>query len=181
MGSYKFAPFGRVLLSSKGLILEAPVFDSHEQLSSIWIDTAIPFQEFSKVEVCFDHHVPVIFIYVTQKISRTVSMQLGLSRSPYCWDSLSHQQKEKRLTLLPYSLNNSAKTAIKEAFNSILQEINRDEANQILLMSAPQDLGDVSNRFESDVCKGIPHTSLASCSSMDNSTTSQSGVSNLFH
>ena len=165
IGSYKFCPFGRVLISSEGLMLEAQIFDPQEQSSSIWTNVAIPFKEFSKVEACFDRKLTVIFIYASQKVARDVSIQLSLPNSPYCWDPLSRKENERRLILIPFGLDNSAKNAIKVAFNSVLGELNFAEANDLLVMSSPP--GRTSDCVPEKTLDMQQGTSVASCSAKE--------------
>lgn len=155
IGSYKFTPNGRVLFSSEGIMLEAPVYDPHQMqptsLSSSWINIAIPAEKLLKVQAHFNRKLPVIFLNVTPTCSRSVSKQIGLIKSssdPY-WDTLSQKETEKLLTLLPYSLDDPAKNAIKQAFvhKGVFQEIDAKEANRLLVISSPPEVRDALGRL----------------------------------
>ena len=162
MGSYKFCPFGHVLISSEGLVLEAQVFDPQEQVSNIWTNVTIPFKEFSKVEACFRHRRTVIFINANRKVTRDVSIQLGLPNSPYDWDSQSLKEKEKRLTLLSFGLDNFANNAIRDVFNPVFRVINVREANRLLSLStSPADCLPETSVDQQQA------TSIASCSTKE--------------
>lgn len=155
IGSYKFIPVGRVLFSSEGIMLQAPVFHNHSQpseKSGIWSNVAIPAQQLLHVDAHFNRQLPVIFINVTPNLCRLVSKELGLLKGagPY-WDPLSEDESQKRLTLLPSNLDDSAKNAIKQAFvpKGVFREINHTEANRLLVISSPPEVRDAINRLPS--------------------------------
>ena len=142
IGSYKFTPVGRVLFSSEGIMLKAPVFQTFNQPSEnsgIWINVVIPAQQLLRVDAHFKRQLPVIFLDATPNICRSVCKELGLLKSagPY-WDYLSDEESKKHLTLLPFKLDDSAKNAIKRAFvpKGLFREINRTEANRRLVISS---------------------------------------------
>lgn len=144
MGSYKFCPVGRALFSSEGVMLEAPVLDSSKVQSpdSQLISVVILAEQLLQVEVHFNRQLPVIFLYVTPAVSRKFSLKLGLHKNGPFWDSASLDESHKRLTLLPCSLDDSAKNAIKQAFvpRGVFHEINIAQANRLLLMSSTPDV-----------------------------------------
>ena len=106
----------------------------------------IPTKNVLDVQVHFSRSLSVIFIRAIPSISRQVSKELGLSKNgsaPY-WDTVSDEESEKRLTLLPNQLVEAEKNAIKQAFvhSAIYKEISSAEANDILLKCSPKGIHD---------------------------------------
>ena len=157
IGSYKFTPNSRVFFSNKGIMLQAPIFcpspqqrESTSPASNLsWIDVAIPVDKLLKVQAHFTRKLPVIFLNVTPTCSKFISKQIGLPKSGNGprWSALSQIESEKLLTLLPVSLDDAAKNAIKQAFVGIgvFDEIGYDKANKILMNSSPP----------ADVCEAL--------------------------
>jgi len=152
IGSYKFTPVGRVLFSSEGITLQAPVFDNPDEPSEksvVWVNVAIPAQQLLQVDAHFTRQLPVIFLSVTPNLCRRISSELGLPKSGPYWDTLSDDESKKRLTLLPCHLDDSAKNAIKQAFvpKGVFREINQSEANRLLVISSPPEVRDAIKRL----------------------------------
>jgi speckle-type POZ protein len=148
IGSYRFTPVGRVLFSSEGIMLQAPVFHTFNQPSGnsgTWINVVIPAQQLLQVDANFYRQLPVIFLDATPNICRSVCKELGLLKSagPY-WDYLSDEESKKHLTLWPSNLDDSAKNAIKRAFvpKGVFREITHIEANRRLVISLPREVRD---------------------------------------
>lgn len=172
IGSYKFIPTERVLFSSEGIMLEAPIFYAHDQPSQndcLWIDVAIPTQQLLQMEAHFNRQLPVIFLTVTPTLCRRVSSGLRLNKSGPYWDSLSEDESQKRLTLLPSSLDDSAKNAIKQAFvpRGVFREISSSEANKLLLISSPPEVRDALQRLPSGTAVSAETTRASSSSKQD--------------
>lgn len=163
-GSYRFTPTDRVLLCSKGIRLEAPVWKQSGQTAETKIET-IEIESFQllQLEVHFSRSMPVIFIYVAPSLSREISKKLGLKRdvpgSPY-FDTLSKEECERRLTLLPSSLDETAKNAIRQAFvpKGVFKEINVAEANKLLFISSPPEVIGVVKQMQPKSAKNTPES-----------------------
>lgn len=145
IGSYKFCPPSRVLFSSDGITLEAPQFDPITKLAqNKWISIPIDIEQLSCVEISFERDLPVIFLSVAPKISRRISVRLGLDKN---WDPASPEQSQKRLILFPISLDDSVKRALRQAFvpRGLLSEITYDYANDLLVKSLLPELRKPTN------------------------------------
>ena len=154
IGSYKIVPVGRVLFSSEGIMLRAPVFYNHDKPSekSAVFNVAIPAQQLLKVDAHFSRKLEVVFLDVGSNWCRQLSSKLGLSKSGPYWDSASKDDNQKRLTLLPNDLDNAAKNAIRQVFVSqgVYHEINHIEASRLLIISSslqPPEIRDALKRL----------------------------------
>lgn len=152
IGSYKISPSERVLFSSEGIMLDAPKVSSHSDVSPSKperIHISILARQLLQVEVNFNRQIPVIFLYVTPLVSRRFSSLLGLRKSGPYWDSASIEESQKRLTLLPCNIDDSAKNAIKQAFvpKGVFREISNGEANRLLVISSPPDVREALDRL----------------------------------
>ncbi|KAI9565205.1 hypothetical protein GHT06_008986 [Daphnia sinensis] len=79
IGSHKFTPAERVLFSSEGIKLEAPIFYAHDQPPQndiVWVDVAIPAQHLLRMEAHFNRQLPVIFLTVASSLCHRVSSGL---------------------------------------------------------------------------------------------------------
>lgn len=145
IGSYRFIPRGRVLFCSKGIRFEVPVVDESGRPSgSETVHITIETFQLLQLEVHFSRSMPVIFLYVTPSLSRSISLLLGLTKDgpgPY-FDALSTKEFEKRLTLLPSDLDDAAKNAIRQAFvpKGVFREIDSNEAHRLLVLSSPPEV-----------------------------------------
>ncbi|EFX65750.1 hypothetical protein DAPPUDRAFT_117019 [Daphnia pulex] len=152
IGSYKITPVGRVLFSSEGIMLQAPVFHNHDgpsEKSAVWVNVAIPSEQLLKVDAYFSRKLQVIFLNVGPSWCRQLSTKLGLTKSGPYWDSASEDENKKRLTLLPDGLDDAAKNAIKQVFvpQGVYNEINQAEANRLLVISSPPEVRDALKRL----------------------------------
>ena len=92
-------------------------------------------------EAHFSRNFSVIFLHVTQTVSRQYSEKLGLKRNihggPF-WDSLSSVESQKWLTLFPECLEEAAKESMKQTFtrSGVFREISLAKANEILVKSS---------------------------------------------
>ena len=96
------------------------------------------------VKVHFSQSLSVIFIRVDPTVSRKVCEELGLTQNdpgPY-WDTLSKEESQRRLILLPWLLLDTEKEAIKRVFShcGIYKEISLAEAKDILANAAWKNL-----------------------------------------
>lgn len=176
IGSYKFNPTGRVLFSTEGILMEAPMVNNSEKTKSRkWISVAILAGDLLQVQVSFSRQLPVIFIHVSPAVCRVVSSKLGLYKSGPYWDTASPDESQKRLTLLPCSLDDSAKNAIKQAFvpRGVFHEIDNAEANRLLVISSPPDVRNALDRLP--VATAVSAEATTSISSK-NSTASKENV-----
>jgi sentrin-specific protease 7 len=151
IGSYKIVPVGRVLFSSEGIMLRAPVFYNQDKPSekSAVFNVAIPAQQILKVHAHFSRILKVIFLNVGPSWCRQLSKKLGLSKSGPYWDSASEDENHKRLTLFPNDLDDAAKNAIKQVFVSqgVYHEIDHTEAYRLLIISSPPEIRDALKRL----------------------------------
>lgn len=135
MGSNKFCPPCRLLYSSEGIVLEAPILDSSgKSPQNEWITMTIQTSQILRMEASFKRDFPVIFLYVAPEISQKISARLGLNKD---WIPAITEEIEKRLILLPVSLDDSAKDALRHAFvpRGLLREITCDYANNLIVKS----------------------------------------------
>ena len=142
IGSFKVVPTSPVLLSSEGIVLKVPIGDSVDQSSSdSSITITIMPKQLLQFEAHFSRHFSVIFLHVTQTVSRQYSEKLGLKRNihggPF-WDSLSSVESQKWLTLFPECLEEAAKESMKQTFtrSGVFREITLAKANEILVKSS---------------------------------------------
>ncbi len=149
IGYSKFIPLvGCVLFSSAGIVLETskksianrgeqPPSNDFSDLTTV----TIPVEQLLQMEVSFNRKFPVIFIYVKPATSNSVCRQLGLSRNEINWNSFGQEESHKRLTLIPYSLNDVEKNALRQTFipQNLFREIDIVEAEKLLFLSASPD------------------------------------------
>lgn len=130
----------RVLFSSEGIVLKAPVLGSDGCPSTAMVNVTVLTKNVLDMQVHFSRSLSVIFVRVCPSVSRLVSKELNLTKgkSPY-WDTVSLDESQKRMTLLPHDLTETAKNAIKQAFAlcGIYKEIPAAEAHDILVKSSP--------------------------------------------
>jgi hypothetical protein len=143
---------GQVLFSSKGIMLQAPVFHNHNESSeksAVWVNVAIPTQQLTKVDAHFSQQLKVIFLNCLPKFCRQLSSKLGLTKSGPYWDSASEDESQQRLILLLVNLEYAAKNAIRQVFfpQGVYDEIDHAEANRLLVFSAPPEVRDALNRL----------------------------------
>jgi sentrin-specific protease 7 len=171
IGSYRFTPVGQVLFSSKGIMLQAPVFHNHNESSeksAVWVNVAIPTQQIMKVDAHFSKQLKVIFLNCLPSLCRQLSSKLGLPKSGPYWDSASEDESQKLLTLFPGNLNYATKNAIKKVFvpRGVYHVINHAETNRLLVFSAPPEVRDALNRLHAGT--SVPaETSVSSIDSQD--------------
>ena len=146
IGNHEFKPSSYVLFSSGGITLDAPVANPQGQSSATWMNVTIPSKQLLRVAAYFNRSRPAIFLDVLPDLCSKVSSQLDLiPKNGPCWDCNSKDDSQKRLVLLPFSLDNSAKNALTAAYSdtNLFYEINKVEAN-LLLIPPPSTRDDVA-------------------------------------
>ncbi|XP_030760766.1 uncharacterized protein LOC115885866 isoform X2 [Sitophilus oryzae] len=141
IGSYRFYPAEDVIIDSKCIIIKAPVFDSKTEIKAIRIDRG----DVVKVLVCFNKALPVVFYYLNAHVAPDICEALNLTKeSGIYYDPIEEKEDSyRKVTLLPEDLSDEHRFAFQEIYsaapNSLMEDINAKEANDILIKTCPKD------------------------------------------
>ncbi|KAF7988802.1 hypothetical protein HCN44_007112 [Aphidius gifuensis] len=143
IGSYKYTPKEPVIINTSGLILSVPLLKDETQTVKVHVKD----HDIVKVLIQFDDPIPVLSFHTNTESGLKIRKLLGMHnpKKPY-YDPTSKNQTQKRLMLLPESLNDKAKIILKKLFssNNLIKELAREQDDDILLKSSPKDLNNSS-------------------------------------
>ncbi|CAG5040142.1 unnamed protein product [Parnassius apollo] len=141
IGSYRYTPKEKVYISSKGIKIVAPSLKNESREVALQIQL----KEVVRILVHFGKGLPVIFLYTMSKCGVYIRKALDMTEEsgPY-YNPMSGIDPFKRITLLPESITDEAKIALKALFGKVMDELNAREANEILVRTCPKDSGNVS-------------------------------------
>lgn len=142
VGTYKYLPIEAqccVRISKKGFIITVPLPNDATQFHSIAILT----ESLLKVEAYFSPNLTVISLQVAPIVSRRESSHLRMTNRNQGlvgpkWDSLSANDCEQYLTIVPTEMSEDSRRLIKSSFRAhgVFREITRNEASRRLITAA---------------------------------------------
>ncbi|CAL7933808.1 unnamed protein product [Xylocopa violacea] len=138
IGSYKYIPRERVVISPNGVRLGVPLLEDDKTF--VTLDVKI--QDIVKVLIHFGKAMPVLFFYTSTNTGAMIRELLGMQdpKGPY-YDPAGKDHTHKRITLLPEKLTEESKIVLKNLFKRrrLLEELSSKEANDILVRASPKD------------------------------------------
>ncbi|XP_012346759.1 uncharacterized protein LOC100866704 isoform X3 [Apis florea] len=138
IGSYKYIPRDRVLISQNGVRFGVPLLE--DEKTFVTLDVKV--RDIVKVLIHFGKSMPVLFFYTSITTGAMIRELLGMQdpKGPY-YDPAGKDHTHKRITLLPEKLSEESKVVLKTLFTrrNLLEELNAKEANDILIRASPKD------------------------------------------
>lgn len=138
IGSYKYVPREKVIVSQNGVRFGVPLLEDDK--SFVTLDVKI--QDIVKVLIHFGKCMPVLFFYTSPSTGAMIRELLGMQdpKGPY-YDPAGKDHTHRRITLLPEKLTDESKAVLKNVFmpKGLLAELNPKEANDILVRASPKD------------------------------------------
>jgi hypothetical protein len=142
--SYKVVPKDHILLSSVGIQIAAPATEDDSKCMTLLVETS----EIKKVLIHFGRGMPVLFLYIMPPAAARIRAALNMESKigPY---PRSQDETHKRTTLLPESLYENTKVALKNIFGTVanvLEELSNKEANDILVRASPKEVQNIMKK-----------------------------------
>ncbi|XP_076235982.1 uncharacterized protein LOC143180264 isoform X3 [Calliopsis andreniformis] len=138
IGSYKYIPPERVIVSQSGVRFGVPLLEDDKNFVSL----EVKIQDIVKVLIHFGKSMPVLFFYTSTSTGAMIRELLGMQdpKGPY-YDPAGKDHTHKRITLLPEKLSEESKVVLKTVFSrrNLLEELSSKEANDILIRASPKD------------------------------------------
>ncbi|XP_051174583.1 uncharacterized protein LOC127290193 [Leptopilina boulardi] len=136
IGSYKYFPPEKIIISQYGVRLSVPSLCGSKNNVKLNIEL----QDIDRVLIHFGRNLPVIFLVTSPSSAEQIREILGMQQqeNPY-YDPLSRDLTHKRITLLPESISEDAQTFLKELFQLKLEQLSMTEANEILVRASPRE------------------------------------------
>ncbi|XP_012137297.1 uncharacterized protein LOC100878812 [Megachile rotundata] len=138
IGSYKYVPRERVVISQSGVRFGVPLLEDDKN----FVTLEIKLQDIVRVLIHFGKSMPVLFFYTSTNTGAMIRELLGMQdpKGPY-YDPAGKDHTHKRITLLPEKLSEDSKIVLKNLFSQrrLLAELNTKEANDILVRASPKD------------------------------------------
>ncbi|KAK7068711.1 Sentrin-specific protease 6 [Halocaridina rubra] len=151
IGSYKVMPTERVLIVPQGIRLKIP---SVKGSTTEMID--IPLKSIVKVLWHLGKSLPVMILYLIPSLAENIRKILKMTdKDGMYYDPCSNDDVLKRIIILPEKFKDEEKIIIKEILTmggntgfskAKLEELNLQEANEILIKSVPNDVKNVVAR-----------------------------------
>ncbi|XP_043605079.1 sentrin-specific protease 7-like isoform X2 [Bombus pyrosoma] len=139
IGSYKYVPRERVIISQTGVRFGVPLLEDDKTFVAL----EVKIQDIVKVLIHFGKAMPVLFFYTSTNTGAMIRELLGMQdpKGPY-YDPAGKDHTHKRITLLPEKLSEESKVVLKSLFSRrrLLEELSSKEANDILVRASPKDL-----------------------------------------
>ncbi|XP_076650247.1 uncharacterized protein LOC143357617 isoform X2 [Halictus rubicundus] len=149
IGSYKYVPRERILISRNGVRFGVPLLEDDK--SFVTLDVKL--QDVVKVLIHFGKSMPVLFFYTTTNTGAMIRELLGMQdpKGPY-YDPAGKDHTHKRITLLPEKLSEESKVVLKSLFSRrrLLEELSSKEANDILVRASPKDSSQIQSLSRRD-------------------------------
>ncbi|CAL7933812.1 unnamed protein product [Xylocopa violacea] len=113
IGSYKYLPKDKILISQTGIRLDVPSLGNDKAIVTLDINI----EDIVKILAHFGKPIPVIFFYTTPDSGAMIRELLGMQdpSGPY-YDPAGKEYAQKQITLLPEKLTNESKIVIKYLF-----------------------------------------------------------------
>ncbi|XP_060818194.1 uncharacterized protein LOC132908307 isoform X2 [Bombus pascuorum] len=138
IGSYKYVPRERVIISQTGVRFGVPLLEDDKTFVAL----EVKIQDIVKVLIHFGKAMPVLFFYTSTNTGAMIRELLGMQdpKGPY-YDPAGKDHTHKRITLLPEKLSEESKVVLKSLFSRrrLLEELSSKEANDILVRASPKD------------------------------------------
>ncbi|XP_017886629.1 uncharacterized protein LOC108628910 isoform X2 [Ceratina calcarata] len=158
IGSYKYIPRERIVISSTGIRFGVPLLEDDKTFVSL----EVKIQDIVKVLVHFGKSMPVLFFYTSINTGAMIRELLGMQdpKGPY-YDPAGKDNTHKRITLLPEKLSEEARAVLKSLFSSkrLLEELNSKEANDILVRASPKDSSQIQSLTRRESVTGSTNNS----------------------
>ncbi|XP_076176267.1 uncharacterized protein LOC143151224 isoform X2 [Ptiloglossa arizonensis] len=149
IGSYKYVPQERVVISQNGVRFGVPLLEDDKS----FVTLEVRYQDIIKVLIHFGKSMPVLFFYTSISTGAMIRELLGMQdpKGPY-YDPAGKDHTHKRITLLPEKLNEESKLVLKNLFSRrrLLEELSSKEANDILLRASPKDSSQIQSLSRRD-------------------------------
>ena len=118
IGSYKYVPRERVIISQTGVRFGVPLLEDDKTFVAL----EVKIQDIVKVLIHFGKAMPVLFFYTSTNTGAMIRELLGMQdpKGPY-YDPAGKDHTHKRITLLPEKLSEESKVVLKSLFSRILK------------------------------------------------------------
>jgi hypothetical protein len=142
LGSYNLSGSSFIVqVSSTEVLLESASNNQQSQsnVGAFKFDLHFPVKELLEFASHFHPTHPVLFLTFSPELSQNVSNLLNLDQNGPYWNSKSTKETEKRMTLIPHTLDASAIKEIVSLLckNCRINELKVAEATQLLQISIP--------------------------------------------
>ncbi|XP_011878118.1 PREDICTED: uncharacterized protein LOC105567668, partial [Vollenhovia emeryi] len=138
IGSYKYIPRDKVVISHTGVRFSVPLLEDNN--SFVILD--VKYRDIIKLLIHFGKTMPVLFFYTSTSTGAMIRELLGMQdpKGPY-YDPAGKDHTHKRITLLPDRLPDDSKAILTSLFSrgDKIDELNPKEANDILIRASPRD------------------------------------------
>ncbi|TGZ49294.1 Sentrin-specific protease [Temnothorax longispinosus] len=138
IGSYKYIPREKVVISHTGVRFSVPLLE--DDTSFVTLD--VKYRDIIKLLIHFGKTMPVLFFYTSISTGTMIRELLGMQdpKGPY-YDPAGKDHTHKRITLLPDKLPDDSKAILTSLFSrgDKIGELNPKEANDILIRASPRD------------------------------------------
>ncbi|RXG71987.1 Sentrin-specific protease 7 [Armadillidium vulgare] len=150
IGSYKVVPQEKLALSPKEIKIVVPPFAEGETDPVCLI---FPVKNIRKILAHLEAQVPLLFAYVMDPLARKVRQLLKMNdEKGFYFDPCSSEESQKRLTIIPESLQQNTIILLRNIFNfsllhtktkeeiPLFEELTVKDANEILVRSSPVEI-----------------------------------------
>ncbi|XP_036141062.1 uncharacterized protein LOC105830930 isoform X2 [Monomorium pharaonis] len=138
IGSYKYIPREKVVISHSGVRFSVPLLE--DDTSFVTLD--VKYRDIIKLLIHFGKTMPVLFFYTSPTTGAMIRELLGMQdpKGPY-YDPAGRDHTHKRITLLPDRLPEDSKSILTSLFarGDKIDELTPKEANDILIRASPRD------------------------------------------
>ncbi|XP_018302904.1 uncharacterized protein [Mycetomoellerius zeteki] len=138
IGSYKYIPREKVVISYSGVRFSVPLLE--DDASFVTLD--VKYKDIVKLLIHFGKTMPVLFFYTSVNTGAMIRELLGMQdpKGPY-YDPAGKDHTHKRITLLPDKLPEDSKVILTNLFSRghKIDELSPKEANDILIRASPRD------------------------------------------
>ncbi|KAL0121481.1 hypothetical protein PUN28_006770 [Cardiocondyla obscurior] len=138
IGSYKYIPREKVVISHTGIRFSVPLLE--DGTSFVTLD--VKYKDIIKLLIHYGKSMPVLFFYTSVRTGAMIRELLGMQdpKGPY-YDPAGTDHTHKRITLLPDKLPDDSKTILMNLFSRAdkIEELSPKEANDILIRASPRD------------------------------------------
>ncbi|KAG5307231.1 SENP7 protease, partial [Acromyrmex insinuator] len=138
IGSYKYIPREKVVISHSGVRFSVPLLE--DDASFVTFD--VKYKDIVKLLIHFGKTMPVLFFYTSVNTGAMIRELLGMQdpKGPY-YDPAGKDHTHKRITLLPDKLPDDSKVILTSLFSrgDKIDELSPKEANDILIRASPRD------------------------------------------
>ncbi|XP_018366167.1 PREDICTED: uncharacterized protein LOC108763222 isoform X4 [Trachymyrmex cornetzi] len=138
IGSYKYIPREKVVISHSGVRFSVPLLED----DASFVSFDVKYKDIVKLLIHFGKTMPVLFFYTSVNTGAMIRELLGMQdpKGPY-YDPAGKDHTHKRITLLPDKLPDDSKVVLTSLFSrgDKIDELSPKEANDILIRASPRD------------------------------------------